>query len=311
MKIALSVIFAHICVIGALLYVHTPPIKAMTRRPVVVKTYTSSAPKYLKLDKPISLLVASSEPLVPEPMEIKQPELELDPEPEPQVKQQEPEVKSEPEKKGKAAESESPPLIKKTPIETTKKVESPSPPKVKKTIEKKKPEEPKPSKVKAATKTPEKSTAAKHPSKNSQKPTIKKESTSKANPSQEKLIAMMQQSLKTLSGTCAAQASTPIAASSKTIGKLASETLTFGIDYEEELASYLETHLTLPEKGNVRLRLTLKREGSVQKIEILTASSDRNRHYVETALAGRSFPAFGSQFKGENSHTFTLTLISK
>jgi outer membrane biosynthesis protein TonB len=95
------------------------------------------------------------------------------------------------------------------------------------------------------------------------------------------------------------------------LAPLASETLTFEARYEEELVSYLEALLSFPEKGSVKIKLTLKREGSVEKVEILTASTTQNRDYIKTTLPSCSFPSFGTHFKGETVHTFTLNLMSE
>jgi hypothetical protein len=124
---------------------------------------------------------------------------------------------------------------------------------------------------------------------------------------QKKLVSLMQQSLAALSETETA----PMKASLKTIGKLASDELFFETKYEEELILYLESWLTLPEKGEVKLKLTLKRDGSVEKIAILKATSERNSAYIESKLISLSFPRFDAHFKGENAHTFTITLKSE
>lgn len=127
-------------------------------------------------------------------------------------------------------------------------------------------------------------------------------------PHHEKLVSMVQNSLNTLNTQKGASQTTGV---SKKIGPLASEALSFEAKYEEELVSYLEALLSFPEKGNVKVKLTLKREGCVQKLEILQASSPKNREYIIASLASCSFPAFGSHFKGETTHTFILNLTSE
>jgi hypothetical protein len=124
----------------------------------------------------------------------------------------------------------------------------------------------------------------------------------------DKLISLVQESLNTLNSPkgnpTKTQKATPIKS-------LASELLTFEAKYEEELISYLEALLSLPEKGEVKIKLTLKREGSVQSLEILKAASHKNREYIQTSLPSCSFPSFGTHFKGETTHTFTLNLLGK
>jgi hypothetical protein len=131
---------------------------------------------------------------------------------------------------------------------------------------------------------------------------------------QDKLIALAQNSLNTLNSSGTRQSRetlTKTPALSKTIGILASETLSFETAYEQELTSYLEALFSFPEKGDVKVKLTLKREGNVHHVEILKASSPKNRDYVIQSIASCSFPAFGSHFQGEAMHSFTLNLTSE
>ncbi len=164
------------------------------------------------------------------------------------------------------------------------------------------------------------SEAPKKESKNSSKEkAIAKAPKNASSANHDKLISMMQKSLATLDGASSkggekgspkkgAKAGSARKASS--IGPLASESLSFEAKYEEELVSYLEALLSFPEDGEVKVKLTLNRSGSVQKVEIVKASSTKNRNYIENSLASCSFPAFGTHFKGEASHTFTLNLTS-
>lgn len=143
--------------------------------------------------------------------------------------------------------------------------------------------------------------------------TTKTESNTKAQDkpkaSHAQLITLMQKSLQTLDGSNAKAETTHI------LGALASEALHFENRYEEELISFLESCLSFPEKGEqnekVKLKLTLKRDGSVQKVEILQAHSEKNRCYCESTLSSLSFPPFGTYFKGKNQKIFTLTLITE
>lgn len=78
--------------------------------------------------------------------------------------------------------------------------------------------------------------------------------------------------------------------------------------YRETLAAYLKQQLRLPEFGEINIRLTLKRDGTVAKIEILSADNAVNKHYVEKTLAKLKMPLFGKSFANENEVTFTLTM---
>lgn len=273
MKISFFVTFFHGLAILLLLLFHTSSSKKETRRPVVVKTYVQNFEPPRRA-KELSL----AKPIAP-PAPAAAPVEEEEPKEEPQLElKEEPTVSVEPE-----------------PQEVPKVTTRAAP---KKAAAKKAPVKPK----KPVTK------------KQSAQSSVKKELTkAKANPNQQKLISMMKESLNALNGAGSSQKGSSLQTQGlgKTLGKLASETLTFERNYEEELILYLESILSLPEKGEVKLKLTLNRDGSMQKIGILKATSDRNRNYVETKLALRSFPAFGKHFKNETAHTFTITLTSE
>ncbi len=81
-------------------------------------------------------------------------------------------------------------------------------------------------------------------------------------------------------------------------------------DYEEGLVSRLRILLKLPEMGDVRVALTLNRQGKVIKTEILSAANQVNKRAIETQLPAIQFPPFGQAFPGENTHTFTITLTN-
>lgn len=282
MKTVCGVVIAHLAVVTFLICTQSPHQKKITRKQVVVKTYLQNtqpkAPKYLKLDAPISLLVATP----PAKEEIKQPIPEQSLPTEPQLEQPKPEVVKSVEQPKK--EVSVPPAPKAAP--------KPPPKVTPKTADKKPP----PQKT-APAQTAKKETA----------PTPK----AKTNPHQQKLISLMQESLHTLNTTGKVATTPPPTSPNKTVGTLASEALTFASHYEDALVSYLKGLLVLPEKGSVKLKLTVQKEGSVQEVVIVTSTSQKNRQYVESALASCYFPAFGSQFKGETAHTFTITLTSE
>ncbi len=131
---------------------------------------------------------------------------------------------------------------------------------------------------------------------------------SSAQPNQEKLLALMEQSLATLETQPQKVAQTVVAAPK--IAALKSECLEEGV-YQDLLMTYLQEALEFPEKGEVKLRLTLSRTGSVTAVSVVTASSSKNQSYVTASLPTLQFPAFESHFKGEKSHTFSVTLVSR
>lgn len=146
--------------------------------------------------------------------------------------------------------------------------------------------------------------------KNPVKPTAKP-ANGPPKPKQDQLISMVQKSLNSLNSNSAGKVASGKTTRPKTLGPLASEALSFEAKYEQELVSYLEALFSFPEKGEVKVKLTLKREGNVQHVEILKASSAKNREYVLASLASCSFPAFGTHFQGEAAHSFTLNLTSE
>lgn len=80
--------------------------------------------------------------------------------------------------------------------------------------------------------------------------------------------------------------------------------------YNDELVQRLQVLLRLPDYGDVRVKLTLKRDGSVLTLQVLEAESSQNRAYVEEALPDLKLVGFGAHFPGENSRSFVLTLTN-
>ncbi len=140
------------------------------------------------------------------------------------------------------------------------------------------------------------------------KPTATQTPTKQANPQKEELVRMMQQSLSSLD-----QTSKPISTPTKTaqsIGPLACEALQFEAAYQDRLIAFLENALTLPEKRNVKLALTVNQSGMILNVHIKESASSRNQNYVEHALSELLLPPLTDQFKGETTHTFSITLTS-
>lgn len=124
------------------------------------------------------------------------------------------------------------------------------------------------------------------------------------------LLALMNKSLETINHAVSTSVVPPQTNIQK-MGSLASEAISFERNYFEELVCYLQQRLTLPEKGVVKVALTLKRSGKVEELQILNYSTTANRDYVNNTLPNFSFPSFGTQLKGESSHTFSITLTSE
>ena len=83
------------------------------------------------------------------------------------------------------------------------------------------------------------------------------------------------------------------------------------ITYQDELVRRLKLSLKLPEFGEVKLRLTLSRQGRVLSVKDVTSPSKKNAAYIEKELPKLDFPPFGSNFSGEKEHTFRLTLSNE
>ncbi len=80
--------------------------------------------------------------------------------------------------------------------------------------------------------------------------------------------------------------------------------------YNDELKKRIRLELRLPEHGDVRVKLILRRSGSVIEVEIIESNSEKNRYYVENNLPQMRFPPFGKEFKGDSEQTFNLCLSS-
>lgn len=83
------------------------------------------------------------------------------------------------------------------------------------------------------------------------------------------------------------------------------------LSYNDELAGRLKLQLRLPEYGDVKIKLTLERAGSVAKVEIISAESSLNRKYIEKTLPTLTFPPFGANFNGASQYTFAITLSNE
>lgn len=75
---------------------------------------------------------------------------------------------------------------------------------------------------------------------------------------------------------------------------------------EETLISFLRTSLKLPEFGEVKIQLTVKKDGSVVRLVVLEAESQKNKAYLEKNLPQLKFPLIFDKEK-----TFTLTFCNE
>ncbi len=75
---------------------------------------------------------------------------------------------------------------------------------------------------------------------------------------------------------------------------------------EETLVSFLHTSLNLPEFGEVKIQLTVKKDGNVTRLIVLQAESQKNKTYLEKHLPLLKFPLILDKEK-----TFTLTFCNE
>lgn len=74
--------------------------------------------------------------------------------------------------------------------------------------------------------------------------------------------------------------------------------------YCEEMVQLLRLKMRLPDYGEVKVELTVDRQGKVSQVKVVTAKSQANRQYIESTLPTLSFPPFGTNFLGEGKHRF-------
>ena len=78
------------------------------------------------------------------------------------------------------------------------------------------------------------------------------------------------------------------------------------LTYRLLLAEKLSNTLTLPEPGDIQLKLTLTDQGELKNIETMHAPSTQNAIYLKKALEKITFPPFTKELKGEKTHTFIV-----
>lgn len=77
-------------------------------------------------------------------------------------------------------------------------------------------------------------------------------------------------------------------------------------NYSETLILCLRGALHLPDFGEVKIKLTLRQDGSVETLSVLKTESENNKRYLETHLPHVKFPALNKQ-----EHTFVLTFCNE
>jgi outer membrane biosynthesis protein TonB len=90
------------------------------------------------------------------------------------------------------------------------------------------------------------------------------------------------------------------------IDALEIEKNTSDLSYAETLVVHLKQTLNLPDYGEVKIQLTLGRDGSVEKLVIVKSESDKNKRYLEDHLPRLKFPSLN-----KDTHTFVLTFCNE
>jgi type IV secretory pathway VirB10-like protein len=75
---------------------------------------------------------------------------------------------------------------------------------------------------------------------------------------------------------------------------------------EESLVSFLHTSLNLPEYGEVKIQLTIRKDGSVARLVVVEAQNQKNKAYLEKHLPLLRFPLILDKEK-----TFTFTFCNE
>lgn len=80
-------------------------------------------------------------------------------------------------------------------------------------------------------------------------------------------------------------------------------------DYPSSLVAYLQEELKLQENGEVKIELTLRKDGSVEHVKVLSAKSEKNKKRLEENLPKLQFPPFPKEEK-EKKKVFILTFCN-
>lgn len=82
-------------------------------------------------------------------------------------------------------------------------------------------------------------------------------------------------------------------------------------DYKDVLTRHLHQCLSLPDYGEVKIQLSLRQDGTVCKVIVLKAQSEKNKQYLESNLPRLKFPRFDGTYAGQNEQTFVLTFCNE
>lgn len=81
--------------------------------------------------------------------------------------------------------------------------------------------------------------------------------------------------------------------------------------YNEFLVAYLQQQLHLPDFGEVKIEITLRQDGAIERFVVLKTENDKNRKYLEERLPSLRFPEFKGKGLSKNRQTFVLTFCNE
>ncbi len=82
-------------------------------------------------------------------------------------------------------------------------------------------------------------------------------------------------------------------------------------EYEAALIATLHEELSLPEFGEVKIKLTLQNNGRFVKMEIVGAKNAKNQRYLEEELPRMHFPRFSGALVSRKESAFLITFCNK
>jgi outer membrane biosynthesis protein TonB len=82
-------------------------------------------------------------------------------------------------------------------------------------------------------------------------------------------------------------------------------------EYISSLVYFMQAELELPDMGEVKIELTLRRDGGVEKVRVLEAESERNRKRLAEHLPLLQFPPFPKGKQGMKMQVFILPFCNE
>lgn len=84
-----------------------------------------------------------------------------------------------------------------------------------------------------------------------------------------------------------------------------------GNEFTSLLIECFQKELRLPEVGEVKVELTLRQDGSLVEMKLLSKESQFNAQFLEKALQAMQFPSFKGKLAKQKEHTFVITFCNR